>query len=181
MWRAYIGLGANLPWDGAGPEHTLRSAAQALRKLGAARAGSGLWRTEPVGPVADQPPFLNAAMLLQTQLAPEALLPELLTLERQFGRVRNTGDKGPRTLDLDLLLMEHIDTQPEPAGVVRALPGLLLPHPLLHTRRFVLAPLAEFAPALQHPLLGKTIADLLALLPAGQGAERLRLPGILLP
>jgi 2-amino-4-hydroxy-6-hydroxymethyldihydropteridine diphosphokinase len=100
-----------------------------------------LRETEPVG-VGAQPRFLNGAVALDTTLSARELLDRLLAVERRFGRVRVPGEHGPRTLDLDLLLYgdELIDE-----------PGLVVPHPRLHERRFVLEPLAELAPGLVVP------------------------------
>ncbi len=142
MTRAYVGLGANL----GDRERTLRAAADAL----AAEEGievvsiSTLRETEPVG-VGEQPRFLNGAAELETTLTARELLDRLLTVEQRFGRVRIPGEHGPRTLDLDLLLYgdEVIDE-----------PGLAVPHPRLHERRFVLEPLAELAPGLVVPRRG---------------------------
>ena len=139
MTRAYVGLGANL----GDRERTLRAAADAL----AAEEGievvsvSTLRETEPVG-VGEQPRFLNGAAELETTLTARELLDRLLAVEQRFGRVRIPGEHGPRTLDLDLLLYgdEVIDE-----------PGLTVPHPRLHERRFVLEPLAELAPGLVVP------------------------------
>ncbi len=139
MTRAYVGLGANL----GDRERTLRAAVDAL----AAEEGievvsvSTLRETEPVG-VGEQPRFLNGAAELETTLTARELLDRLLALEQRFGRVRIPGEHGPRTLDLDLLLYgdEVIDE-----------PGLTVPHPRLHERRFVLEPLAELAPGLVVP------------------------------
>lgn len=149
MTRAYVGLGANL-----GPrEATLRRAVELL----ALRAGvevvamSRLRETEPVG-VAGQPPFLNGAVALETTLAPRALLDVLLGVERELGRVREGGRWGPRTVDLDLLVY---------GGEVVDEPGLRVPHPRLHERRFALEPLAELDPGLDVPGRGR-VTDLLA-------------------
>jgi 2-amino-4-hydroxy-6-hydroxymethyldihydropteridine diphosphokinase len=137
--RAYVGLGANL----ADRERTLRAAVDALAAEDGVElvAVSTLRETEPVG-VGEQPRFLNGAAALDTSLPARELLDLLLGLERRFGRVRVPGEHGPRTLDLDLLLYgdEEIDQ-----------PGLTLPHPRLHERRFVLEPLAELAPGLVVP------------------------------
>jgi 2-amino-4-hydroxy-6-hydroxymethyldihydropteridine diphosphokinase len=141
MTRAYVGLGANL-----GPkEVTILRAVDLL----AAEEGvevlelSELRETEPVG-VVDQPPFLNGALALETTLSPRELLAALLRVEQELGRVR-TERWGPRTIDLDLLVYgdEVVDE-----------PGLRVPHPRLHERRFALEPLAELEPGLEIPGLG---------------------------
>jgi 2-amino-4-hydroxy-6-hydroxymethyldihydropteridine diphosphokinase len=137
--RAYVGLGANL----GDRERTLRAAVDAL----AGEAGievvavSTLRETAPVG-VGEQPRFLNGVVALETTLGARELLDRLLAVEQRFGRVRIPGEHGPRTLDLDLLLYgnEAIDE-----------PGLTIPHPRLHERRFVLEPLAELVPGLVLP------------------------------
>ena len=152
MPTAYIALGSNLGNRG----EALSSAVGHLRSLGRVVALSSLYETDPVG-YHDQPAFLNAVVALETQLEPLPLLRGLLTIERELGRDRSQGAlKGPRTLDLDLLLMgEWIVAGEE----------LTLPHPELDRRRFVLEPLAEIAPELRHPESNQTMAELLALLP----------------
>ena len=159
MLTAYIALGSNL----GNRAEALSSAVGHLRSLGRVVALSSLYETDPVG-YHDQPAFLNAAVALETQLEPLPLLRGLLAIERELGRDRNQGPlKGPRTLDLDLLLM---------GDWVIAGEELSLPHPALTQRRFVLAPLAEIAPELRHPESNETMAELLALLP-DEGENRI--------
>jgi 2-amino-4-hydroxy-6-hydroxymethyldihydropteridine diphosphokinase len=149
---AYIGLGSNLPSIAGNPRATLIAAIKRLGTLGTLTAQSSFYETEPVGYI-DQPHFVNAAVVLQTSLPPIALLDRLLAIELEFGRDRaQTPAKGPRTLDLDLLLMDDIVLNHD---------RLTLPHPEMPLRRFVLAPLAEIAPGVIHPSLGKSIAALL--------------------
>ena len=146
MTRAYVGLGANL----GDREGTIRRAAEMI----GARRLSTIRETEPWGYV-DQPPFLNAAAELETELGARELLDSLLAAERGLGRERASGPRyGPRAIDLDLLLYgaEVIDE-----------PGLTVPHPRLHERRFALEPLAELEPTLVVPGRGP-VAELLAAL-----------------
>ena len=155
---AYIALGANL----GDPAATLRAAFGALANLPESRVGrcSSLYRTAPVGNT-EQPEFINAVATLQTNLEPESLLDALLDIEARFGRIR-AEKNGPRTLDLDLLLYNNQQLN---------LPRLILPHPRLHLRAFVLYPLAELAPDLQLPGRGNLAAWLPAV--ANQGIGRL--------
>lgn len=147
-WAA-VGLGANL---GARRE-ALEQALRGLAALPDTRllAVSPFYESEAVE-VTDQPNFVNAVAALETELSPDRLLTACLKLEAAAGRER-TRDKGPRTLDLDLLLYE---------SCVMDTASLTLPHPRLHRRRFVLKPLADIAPQRLHPLLKRTVAQLLA-------------------
>jgi 2-amino-4-hydroxy-6-hydroxymethyldihydropteridine diphosphokinase len=140
---------------------TVLAAMERLGLYGRVTARSGLYRTAPVG-YADQPVFVNAAALLETELTPRALLDGLLEIERSFGRDRAASvPKGPRTLDLDLLFYDNLLLDEE---------GLTVPHPAMHERRFVLAPLAEIAGEWRHPRLRRMVADLLMDLPPEAGA-----------
>jgi 2-amino-4-hydroxy-6-hydroxymethyldihydropteridine diphosphokinase len=155
---AAIALGSNLPSTFGPPEANLRGALRRLADLGRVTAVSTFHATDPVGHL-DQPRFLNAAALLETDLTPLDILHGLLAIEHAMGRDRaNTPAKGPRIIDLDLLLYA------DEYGIseILAAPDLTLPHPAMHERRFVLAPLAEIAPTLVHPTLHRTIAELLA-------------------
>jgi 2-amino-4-hydroxy-6-hydroxymethyldihydropteridine diphosphokinase len=147
---AYVGLGANL----GAREEKLRRAVELLAAADGVSllAVSQLRETEPVG-VVDQPPFLNGAVALETTHTPRALLDLLLAIEASLGRVREER-WGPRTVDLDLLVYgdEVVDA-----------PGLRVPHPHLHERRFALEPLAELAPELDVPGRGRVSALLTAL------------------
>ena len=155
---AYIALGANLD----DPQATVRRAMQALGELpdSCLVAASSLYRTAPVG-LAGQPDFINAVAAVETGLAADVLLDALLAIEEHFGRIR-AEKNGPRTLDLDLLLYD---------AEVRDTPRLHLPHPRLHLRAFVLAPLAEVAPDCHIPGRGTAAAWLPAV--ATQRIERL--------
>ncbi len=150
MTVAYVGLGANL----GAREETLRRALELLAAADGVSllAVSQLRETEPVG-VVDQPPFLNGAVALETTHTARELLDLLLTIEASLGRVREER-WGPRTVDLDLLVYgdEVVDA-----------PGLRVPHPHLHERRFALEPLAELAPELDVPGRGRVSALLTAL------------------
>jgi 2-amino-4-hydroxy-6-hydroxymethyldihydropteridine diphosphokinase len=151
MPTAYIGLGANLPSPAGEPEATLAAAVQRLAALGRVLACSGLYSTAPVG-LAEQPRFLNAAVALETALAPRALLEALLEMEREFGRDRASGvENGPRTLDLDILLY---------GDLVLGEHGLAVPHPRMAERAFVLAPLKDIAAAVRDPRTQVTVGEL---------------------
>ncbi len=160
LYTAYIALGANLPSAAGAPAATIRAALDQLAAIAPAElplSASSLYATEPVGSPEGlaQPTYINAIACLHTTLGPEPLLAALLAIEQSFGRIRSAPN-GPRTLDLDLLMLDDI---------VLATAALILPHPRFHERRFVLTPLSEVAPTLRHPTLGRTMAALLAELP----------------
>ena len=154
-----VGIGGNLASIPYGPpRNTLSAALAELEADGVTiRRRSGWYRSEPV-PRSDQPWFLNAVVLLATGLGAIELLDALQAIELRFGRVRGERNAA-RVLDLDLL---------DYRGAVSNTPRLVLPHPRLHARRFVLVPLAEIAPAWRHPSSGLTASQLLARLAAQQ-------------
>ncbi len=157
MHTAYIGMGANLPSPIGPPEASLAAAAGRLEPLGRVLARSCLYSTAPVG-FEDQPRFLNAAVALETELTPFELLGALLLTEQDFGRSRIYSLRnGPRTLDLDILLY---------GDFVIGGSSLVIPHPRLTERAFVLVPLIEIAPNAIDPRSGINVSQLLkSLLP----------------
>jgi len=155
---AHVGLGSNLD----DPERHVRQALRELSRLPGTRlvSHSSLYRTPPVGKL-DQPDFVNAVALLDTTLSPRELLQELLALEGRHGRVRTERD-GPRTLDLDLLLL---------GDRIICEPGLEVPHARMHERAFVLVPLAEVSPDAVIPGRGNVVE--LAARSARRGVTRI--------
>jgi len=152
MRTVYIGMGSNLPSPAGPPAATIAAGIGQLASLGRIVCRSALYVTDPVG-YADQPSFINAVVGLETGLAPRELLSRLLDVERAFGRDRSSGiQNGPRTLDLDILLMGDLTISE---------PGLEIPHPHLAERAFVLVPLNEIAPQVVVPRHEMTVAQLL--------------------
>lgn len=156
--RIYLSLGSNV----GDREANLNAAVKALRLLGAVAAVSSFYETEPVE-FANQPWFLNCAVAVDTERMPEQVLESVLALEQKMGR-RRERKKGPRNIDIDILLFGDL--------IVHA-KGLTIPHPAMEERRFVLEPLAEIAPDIEHPVLRKTVQELLNAFPRGQVVRRL--------
>ncbi len=156
----YLSLGSNL----GDREANLRAAIAGLAVLGEVTAISSVYETEPVD-FTQQPWFLNCAVALTTEKMPRQLLAGVLKIEQQMGR-RRTQPKGPRLIDIDILLFGSsiIDTA-----------QLTIPHPAMHQRRFVLEPLAEIAPEARHPVFKRTVRELRDALPPGPGVRKIQL------
>lgn len=161
--NAFIAMGTNMPFAGVSGVELLRAALAAMS--GAAlrvSAKSSVWRTPAWPPGADQPDYFNAVVEVIDPPAPEVLYASLRAIEQSFGRERRTRWE-PRTLDLDIVAM---------SGWSGRFGDLMLPHERMHERSFVLAPLAEIAPGWVHPASGRSVRELLAALPAGEGYRR---------
>jgi len=159
--RAYLSLGSNLGDRAA----NLEAAIERLGEPGTVVARSALYETEPVE-MEQQPWFLNCVVAIETELMPKQFLARILGIEQKMGR-RRTEPKGPRTIDIDILLF---------GGSIVDTATLTIPHPAMHQRRFVLEPLAEIAPELRHPALKKTVREMLDALPVRGGAVRKFMP-----
>jgi 2-amino-4-hydroxy-6-hydroxymethyldihydropteridine diphosphokinase len=153
----YLSLGSNVG-DRA---RNLNAAIERLRAFGEIVAVSSFYETEPVE-FTEQPWFLNCAVKLETEKTSQQLLAGILEIEQELGRRRGQ-QKGPRTIDLDILLF---------GGSIVDDPGLTIPHPAIHERRFVLEPLAEIAPEVLHPVFKRTIRELRDGLPPGQTVRK---------
>lgn len=147
----YIALGANMPSPVGSPEVTLRRALEAMPRHGIRVVAVSRFYSSPAWPRADQPRFVNAVAEVKTKLLPGELMRTLLVVEKAFGRVRKTKWE-PRSLDLDLI---------DYGGLVSDAPHLMLPHPWMHERAFVLKPLWDIAPGWRHPDTGQGIGTLL--------------------
>jgi 2-amino-4-hydroxy-6-hydroxymethyldihydropteridine diphosphokinase len=169
-----IALGANLGSAARGPRETLEAALEALDAEGVTVLRRSRWYRTPAFPAGSGPDYVNGAAALASDLAPESVLARLHAVEAAMGRARDRR-WGPRHCDLDLIA-SGMQVRPD-TGTVRAWiartgdaqlalpPGLILPHPRLQDRAFVLRPLADVAPDWRHPIIGETIAALLAALP----------------
>ncbi len=180
-----VALGANLTSPLGGPRVTLEAALDRLASAGLACTARSPWCRTPAFPAGAGPDYVNAAAAFASPLAPQAVLAALHAVEDELGRARDAR-WGARACDLDLLA-HGAEVAPdaatvarwmrlEPAAQRRAAPGrLILPHPRLHERGFVLVPLAEVAPGWVHPLIGLSVAQMLEALPpeATAGIERL--------
>lgn len=161
---AYLSLGSNV----GNREAHLRDAIARLETQGRIVSVSSFYETEPVE-FTDQGWFLNCAVALKTSDSPEQLMAAILRAEKEMGRQR-VQRKGPRNIDIDILLFEKTT-----GGEILDSPALTIPHPAMYQRRFVLQPLAEIAPGVQHPVLMKSIQELLDALPVGQTVRKYQL------
>jgi 2-amino-4-hydroxy-6-hydroxymethyldihydropteridine diphosphokinase len=155
---AYLSLGSNV----GNREAQLRNAIARLGGVGKVVRVSSFYETEPVEFTA-QPWFLNCAVALETSATPRELMKAVLRIEEEMGR-RRVQKKGPREIDIDILLF---------ADEVIESDELTVPHPAMAQRRFVLEPLAEIAPEVRHPVMAKTVRELLRELPDGQAVKRI--------
>ena len=155
----YLSLGSNV----GARETQLRDAQARLETIGRVIAASSFYETEPVE-FTQQPWFLNCVIEMETDQTPQQFMAAVLKIEEEMGR-RRLQKKGPRSIDIDILLFGDAVVESK---------ELIIPHPLMHQRRFVLQPLAEIAPEVLHPVFKKTIRELRDALPAGQAVRKLK-------
>ena len=181
--RSIVALGANLPSSHGPPSRTLDRAVELLEEAGIRVTARSRWFSSPAWPEGSGPDYVNGAIAVEGPDG-EALLSLLHQIETILGRTRKAGRWDARVCDLDILCIDGKVLPDEttwrriaagPAEGER--PGLVLPHPLLHERAFVLVPLADVAPDWRHPVLGATVADMLAALSEDDVADVRPLPG----
>lgn len=161
-----VAFGANLPGRHGAPTQTFQAALSALEDNGVhVVQTSSLWETSPVGTPDEQPWYVNAVLEVETDLMPRALLELLLSVETQFGRVR-TFKNAAKSIDLDLIAYHD--------EIIREGETLIVPHPRMDGRAFVLLPMQEIASDWVHPASGKNLSDLIAVLPEDQEARILQ-------
>ncbi|MGD0989652.1 MAG: 2-amino-4-hydroxy-6-hydroxymethyldihydropteridine diphosphokinase [Candidatus Sulfotelmatobacter sp.] len=153
----YLSLGSNV----GAREAQLQEAQRRLGAVGRVASVSSYYETEPVG-FTEQPWFLNCALALETNQTPLQLMRCVLGIEKEMGRER-LQKNGPRTIDIDILLF---------GDRILNLAEVTIPHPAMHERRFVLEPMAEIAPEARHPMMNRTVRELLAALPQGQEVRK---------
>jgi dihydroneopterin aldolase/2-amino-4-hydroxy-6-hydroxymethyldihydropteridine diphosphokinase len=146
LHRVYLSLGSNMGDRECNLEESIRQ----ISEFAIIKKSSSIYETEPWG-LKDQPKFLNQVVLVETKLAPKELLSHLKTIEQKMGR-KKTVRYGPRLIDLDILFYDDL---------IMKTPDLIIPHPHITERAFVLVPLAEIAPNRFHPQPNKTIGELL--------------------
>jgi 2-amino-4-hydroxy-6-hydroxymethyldihydropteridine diphosphokinase len=159
MSYACLGIGSNI---GDADAHLTAATRLIASRIGDVVRESSRYVTEPLlnpaAPVHGQQPFLNMALCVETRLSPGALLRECLAIEADLGRTRRPGDVkwGPRIIDIDVLAIDRLVID----GVVIESDGLIVPHPEMHKRAFVLEPLREIYPEWRHPVLGLTVSEM---------------------